>query len=226
MLDRESEITCLLPAGSDPHHFQLSPRQVEKLKQGDLLVRSSKDDHGWIKLLPTMPLIDLWPEQGHAWLNPAEVQKVLPRLAEKLIAVFPERREQIRVNLKRAQASVTLIRQKLKTALNQLGTKGVMMQHPSWRNVFKQFDIPVLAILETSQHGHEEGPRHLEEALKTLNQHPDTVLVGDLQHSNRSLQWLANHAGNKDILYLDALGNCGDDWSRLMQRNIERIQGR
>lgn len=227
MLDRESKIACLLPAGSDPHHFQLSPRQIEKLEQATLLVRTSKDDRGWMKLSSDTPVIDLWPEQDHAWLNPDHVKTILPRLAEKLISLAPEKRALILKNLKTAQKTTALIKNELTHALKELKTDGIIMQHPSWQGMFKAFNIPVLTTLESQHHGHELGPRHLENALNILKKNPTALLVGDLQHSNRSLQWLSEHADNKkEILYLDALGSCDDNWPTLMQQNITRIKNR
>lgn len=226
LLIKGSEPACLLPPGSDPHHFQLSPRQVEKLNRGRLLVRSSRDDHGWITFSPQVPVVDLWPEQDHAWLNPETVESTLPRLAENLIALFPEKSAEIKTNLHRSQAEVVAIRKILEITLKQMNTDGVIMQHPSWRGLFKAFDIPILLTLESQLHGHEHGPHHLEEALEILKQHPDALLVGDVRHSNRSLEWLAGHIGNKKILYLDALGACGDSWPTLMQNNIDRIINR
>ncbi len=226
MLDQESRITCLLSAGSDPHHFQLSPRQVERLKQATLLIRSSKDDHGWLKLPSDVPAIDLWPQQDHAWLDPEHVQNILPRLAEKLISTSPQKRDAIMENLKAAQKRVASLNGELSHIMESLKTGGIVMQHPSWRTLFKRFGIPVLTTLESHRHGHEHGPRHLEEALNILKQHPEAVLVGDQQHSNRSLQWLSEHHNRKEILYLDALGSCGDTWPTLMRKNITRIRSR
>lgn len=223
MLDQASESTCLLTAGSDPHHFQLSPRQVEKLSHASLLVRSSRDDQGWMQLTATTPFVDLWPEIDHAWLSPAEVAKVLPELARALIVAEPDHASTIRMNLSAALKSVSRIEASLAEALAPLKKRGVMMQHPSWRRVFTSYGIPVLDILESERHGHELGPRHLEAALATLKQHRDALLIGDMQHSNRSLQWLSEQRGDKPILYLDGLGNCGEAWPALMQRNIERL---
>ena len=229
MLIRDGESTCLLPPGSDPHHFQLSPRQIEKLNHSKLLVRSSKDDHGWIKFSPQSPVIDLWPDQDHAWLNPQRIEKILPLLAEKLATSIPEKGGEIMAGLKQAKADVTSLQQALEMALKELKRDGIIMQHPSWRGLFEAFGIPILLTLESQHHGHELGPHHLEEALTILKQHPNALLVGDVRHSNRSLEWLADHADNdhadnKKILYLDALGSCGDSWPTLMQDNIDRIK--
>jgi len=226
MLDKETPVSCLLPPGSDPHHFQLSPRQVEKLNRAGLLIRSSKDDHGWMQIPANTPVIDIWPKQDHAWLNPDNLLVALPAVARQLISIFPDKKTAIEANLKLSMARAGKIRSELRKALSPLQKSGVMMQHPSWRRLFDAYDIPVLSVLESHNHGHEHGPRHLERALNTLEKHPDAVLVGDIRHSNRSLEWLASHGNGRDILFLDALGSCGDSWSELMQKNIARLSER
>ena len=222
----DEPISCLLPPGSDPHHFQLSPRQVEKLNRATLLVRSSKDDHGWMQIPANTPVIDIWPKEDHAWLNPDNLLAALPRIAEQLISLFPDRKTVIEANLKRSMDDVGQIKSELSKALSTLQSSGVMMQHPSWRRVFDTYEIPVLLVLESQRHGHEHGPRHLENALNRLEKYPDAVLIGDVRHSNRSLEWLASHSNNKKIIFLDALGSCGDSWATLMQQNISRISER
>lgn len=222
----DEPISCLLPPGGDPHHFQLSPRQIEKLDRAGLLIRSSKDDHGWMQVPVNIPAIDIWPEQDHAWLNPDNLLAALPRIAGQLILLFPDRKTVIEENLKRSMDDVGKIKSELHKALATLQSGGVMIQHPSWRRVFDAHDIPVLSVLESPHHGHEHGPRHLEKALKTLEKYPDAVLIGDVRHSNRSLEWLASHSNNKKIIFLDALGSCGDRWATLMQQNISRISAR
>ncbi|MDT8376476.1 MAG: zinc ABC transporter substrate-binding protein [Mariprofundaceae bacterium] len=222
----DAPVSCLLPPGSDPHHFQLTPRQVEKLSSARLLVRSSRDDHGWMQIPASIPVIDIWPQEDHAWLNPDNLLTALPRIAGKLISIFPDRKAVIEANLKRSMEEAGKVKSELRQALSTLQSDGIMMQHPSWRRVFDAYEVPVLSVLESQRHGHEHGPRNLEKALETLEKHPGAVLIGDVRHSNRSLEWLADHSKGKKILFLDALGSCGDSWSGLMRQNISRISGR
>jgi ABC-type Zn uptake system ZnuABC Zn-binding protein ZnuA len=226
MLDKDAAPECLLSAGGDPHHFQLSPRQVERLRASSLLIRSSRDDEGWIKLDDTPTTLNLSSGLDHAWLNPTHVKAVLPKLARLMIAIYPERQQIIVANLPKAMKQASNINLHLITDALPMLKQGVIMQHPAWQKTFTSLGVPVLHILESNKHGHEHGPKHLEEALKTLEKHPDAVLIGDVRHSNRSLEWLASHSNNKKILFLDALGSCGDSWADLMQQNISRISAR
>jgi ABC-type Zn uptake system ZnuABC Zn-binding protein ZnuA len=219
LLQPESRPACLLPANADPHHFQLSPRQVETLQGARLLIRASRDDGGWPRLPTRGKTIDLWPRDDHAWLSPAEVRHVLPQLAAELEAVTGKQAMQ----LDEALATVTAMDRAWKQALAPLKSRGVIVQHPAWQHLLSSYGVPVHAVLEKHQHGHEGGPHLLEHALEALKAHPDALLLGDTRHSNRSLEWLARQSG-KTILYLDALGQCGDSWQALMQQNLERLR--
>ena len=235
-LKPDADVACLLPANADPHHFQLSPRQVESLQQSKLLIRSSQDDGHWANLGNQTHVFDIWPHTehhdhqktvpNHAWLNPLAIQTVLPKLAAQLQIIYPKDKQEIQKNLALALAESTQIWKKWlsvsqSTALN---TNGVIMQHPSWSNLFQALNIPIFNTLESEQHGHEHGPRKLESALQQLQQHPNIRLIADSNHSNRALQWLQSHHKSSTITTLDALGTCGESWIHLMQRNLDTIQ--
>jgi len=224
MLDKQAGVMCLLPAGADPHHFQLTPRKIEALARTDLLIRTSFDDGGWPLPPQHRHSLNLWPDIDHGWLSPQAVRGVLPKIADALIKLHPDQRRQIAASLQAALQQTDDIAQAWRTAIAKAGLSGVLMQHPSWRRLMQEMGVPVLAILESVHHGHEHGPHKLEHALKTLKQHPDAWLLADASHSSRALDWLAAHSKIKtQRIRLDALGACGESWPALMRRNIAKI---
>lgn len=225
MLLPEQTSECLLSASADPHHFQPSPQQVEQLHVAKLLVRARRDDQGWPIRSHQSNTITLFTQQAHGWLNFADVKIALPDLAAQLSKMMPTEAARIQASLPQALAQVEAIETQWKPVLSQLKTKGVLMQHPAWQALFDAYDIPIWAVLESAQHGHEHGPKHLEEALDTLNQHQGAVLIGSLRHSNRSLDWLNAHQSHAQaVLSLDALGTCNMPWSELMTSNMQALQ--
>ncbi|MFQ5581267.1 MAG: metal ABC transporter substrate-binding protein [Mariprofundaceae bacterium] len=224
LLDSHIEVSCLLAAGTDPHHVQLSPRQAEALQQARLLIRTSMDDGDWTRLGSTASTLDLWPNTGHAWLSPRRVKAALPRLAVELHRLYPGRREVIASGLRHAETATEHMWIQWQDTLMAFRTGGVIMQHAAWQGVMEAFGVPVLAVLESRHHGREHGPHMLEHALQMLKQHPQATLIGDMRHNNRALEWLANHTGHR-IIYLDALGTCDMDWQALMQANLKRLRG-
>jgi len=224
MLDKQAKVMCLLPVGADPHHFQLTPRKIEAMRQSKLLIRAPFDDGGWPLPPNHARSLKLWSGISHGWLNPEFVRAALPAIAEALITLHPEKAAAIAAAQDKALAQTNTIEQSWRIALAALKASGVLMQHPAWQGLMQSMDVPVLAVLESAHHGHEYGPHKLEHALATLNQHPDAWLLADNRHNNRALEWLAEHASQAPHkITLDALGTCGLPWSDLMQQNIARI---
>ncbi|MDX8392741.1 MAG: metal ABC transporter substrate-binding protein, partial [Mariprofundaceae bacterium] len=228
MLDTDADVRCLLSPGADAHEFQLSPRQVQALKQANLLIRSSYDDGHWSGLSLPGRTFDLWPKTAHAWLSPQAVRQQLPHLAAVLQQLAPQRKQRIAENLTQALKQCDAMDQALKNALAPYRKSGVIMQHNAWAKVLESYAVPIWSILESHHHGANIRPRSLESALAQLTKHPTAVLWGNHQHANRGLIWLQKHrAGNgakeKPLLLLNPLGACHMNWIQLMQANLQEI---
>jgi len=241
-LDPQASVKCLLPANADPHHFQLTPKQVESMGKAKLLIRSSRDDGQWASLHTSMKTWDIWPSQNstihkdtsqhhhetgnHAWLSPHDVAVILPQLAENLIQVYPNHRQSIKNQLKTAQLNVVHIeKQWLDVTISlHLHKKGSIMQHPAWLTLFQDLKVPVWTVLESGNHGQEHGPRVLENALKVIQIHPNSLLIADQRHNSRALLWLQRHHPESQLVTLDALGQSNETWPELMQRNLNILQ--
>ncbi len=225
MLLPEIQSQCLLSASADPHHFQPSPRQVSLLQQGNLLLRATRDDQGWPINTTQSQVFDLWQQKSHAWLQFDTVYQILPQLSLSLIKTFPQYQITIEANLTLALAQVNQLQKEWRQTLSTIKKSGVLMEHPAWLGLLQAEQVPVWSVLELHQHGHEQGPKHLEEALELLKAHPDALLLASKRHSNRSLEWLNNHDSNKHkMIVLDALGSCNQPWNELMRANLEQLQ--
>ncbi|WP_241697142.1 zinc ABC transporter substrate-binding protein [Mariprofundus sp. KV] len=226
MLDTESEVICLLPAGADPHHFQMQPRTIERLSRSNLLIRTSFDDGGWPLPAHHDNVLDLWPDKDHGWVSPEEVRLILPRIAEALIRLKPEQADAINSNLSRAVALTHSIEKQWQQALAPAKAAGIIMQHPSWRRLMNDMQVPILNVLESGHHGHEHGPHALDDSLHQLDEHPDAWLISDAGHNNRALAWLQQHSGQAvRHITLDALSDCGISWDQMMLQNLQQISG-
>ena len=235
-------VHCLLPAHADPHHMQLTPKQVEQLKAARLLLRSSRDDGHWTQLRPQGKTLDLWPSEpsytheahkheheheknSHAWLNPQEVARILPQLAQALIRLYPQQQAAIEQRTQEAIHSTQVILQEWQqqTQKMDLQHRGVLMQHPAWLNFFHALNMPVWQVLESGNHGQEQGPRVLDQALRSVQQHPHSLLIGEQRHSNRALSWLHQHHPESTLITLDALGSAHTPWVVLMRHNLHTL---
>jgi len=228
LLDTDADVRCLLSPGADAHEFQLSPHQVQALKQAELLVRSSYDDGHWSGLSLPGRTFDVWPKTAHAWLSPQAVRQQLPRLAAALQRLAPQRKQRIDDNLAQALKQCDAIDNALENALAPYRKSGVIMQHNAWAKVLESYAVPVWSVLESHHHGANIRPRRLESALAQLGKHPQAILWGNRQHANRGLIWLKKHSAEKSakerpLLLLNPLGNCDMNWLQLMQANLDSL---
>lgn len=223
-LDATANVHCLLPPGSDPHAFHLSPKEVLKLRHANLLVRSSFDDGHWSGIRLPERTLDLWPKHAHRWLLPTSVRRILPHLAHRLEMLAPQRKHRIEQALAHALSRCEQLDRAFRRTLAPFRRDGVIMQHNAWAGVFAAYQTPVLAILESSHHGDNIRPHTLERALARMRAHPGVALIGNRRHANRGLQWLDAHRGKaatrNGIILLDPLGDCGKPWSALLESNL------
>lgn len=225
MLDAQADITVLLPATADPHHFQMPPKATEALQRASLLIRASHDDAGWSGLESPAATLDLWPQISHGWTRPDLVRDALPRLAAALEKTYPDHAASIRARLPEAIAETRRIEAAWRKALAPYRSEGVIMQHPSWQPLCELMGVPVRAVLESHRQGQEFGPRDLERALRIVDAHPDVLLIAEQRHDNRALDWIIGHSHHPlHRITLDALGTDTMNWDQLMQDNLKRIQ--
>ncbi|MDQ6976242.1 MAG: zinc ABC transporter substrate-binding protein [Mariprofundaceae bacterium] len=227
----EMKVHCLLPKGAEPHHFRPSARQLERANNSPLLVRSSRDDLAWFKTqhVQSKHILDLWPhdEKGknHAWLLPSVIGNALPLINNALTQTFPAFKNTILKHQPDLQHSIKIIEQAWANIAIPLRKHGIIMQHAAWLPLFEAYQIPVLAVLEKGNMGHNHGynAKKLDQALKQLQKHPNAILIADQRHDDKGLKWLQRQHPSSQLVYLDAVGTCDQPWPLLMQYNIDLL---
>jgi ABC-type Zn uptake system ZnuABC Zn-binding protein ZnuA len=226
----DATVQCLLPAGADPHHFHPGPRQIERVQQAGLLLRSSRDDIAWFKHAPLADrsVLDLWPvahdANDHAWLLPDDVYAQIPHIIAKLNTLSPQHGGAN--NAAKLAADVAAVNQAWQAVMTVLRQRGVIMQHPSWKPLFEHYQVPILAVLESNNIGHSHGyhAQDLDQALQQLKQHPQALLIADRRHDDAGLKWLQRHHPASHLVYLEPVGSCNQTWPELMQQNIAGVE--
>jgi ABC-type Zn uptake system ZnuABC Zn-binding protein ZnuA len=123
-------------------------------------------------------------------------------------------------------SDIAAVRQGWQSVMALLRQRGVIMQHPSWKPLFEQYDVPILAVLESNNIGHSHGyhAQDLDQALQQIKQHPQALLIADRRHNDAGLKWLQRHHPTSSLVYLEPIGTCEQTWPALMQQNIAWLQ--
>ncbi len=222
LLDPSLKVQVLLPAHADPHHFSLRPRQATALRQSPLLLRTSAIDGQWQGLEQhSKAVLDLWPQQEHAWLHAEAVAKVLPRLTLALQKAYPSHQKQLQQGLQKALQQCALVQQAWQKLMQQ-PIPALVLTDTAWTSVFASLQPQV-----SLQSGHHGGlhPHALEAALALMRHYPQAWLLADVHHDQRTVAWLKSHSQQPyRFIQLDSLGHADDNWLQLMQRNMRVLQ--
>ncbi len=117
-------VTGLLSANSDPHDYELRPRDVESIADADLVVRSGGEVDEWLDEAieasgTDAPVLDLAAhvtrrgEDPHWWQDPINVERAVPALRKAMAsadaggsATYRERAESYAARVRRLDAAV------------------------------------------------------------------------------------------------------------------------
>ncbi len=117
-------VTALLTANSDPHDYELRPRDVEAIADADLVVRSGGEVDEWLDEAieasgTDAPVLDLSAhvtrrgEDPHWWQDPTNVVRAVPALREAMAsadaggsAAYRERADSYAARVQRLDAAV------------------------------------------------------------------------------------------------------------------------
>jgi len=222
-------VHTLVQSGFDPHHFNPTPQQIEKLAEADLYVQSGIIfEKLWLDRFkavnPTMHFLDS--QQGlslhqhvkpdhhyhhghddhdtldsHTWTSPQMVKLMLANIRDKLIELDALHADEFQQNYKKYSREIEQLDQELEILFLPFESRKFMVFHPAWSYFADRYKLEQVAI---EYQGKEPGARTM---VKLINQAKrdkiNTVLVQP-QFDQKQAQKIAE-AINGQVFYADPL---------------------
>jgi zinc transport system substrate-binding protein len=156
----------LLPAGGDPHDFQLKPSQAEELGRADLVIWAGPEmipalGDALAALAPEAQRVALLQEGGgklrafdeggadpHAWLDPQNAIAWTGAIAAALSAQDPENAAEYAANAAAAVAAMTALDAELTTMLAPVKDKPFVVYHDAMGYFTDHFGLAVAGAIE------------------------------------------------------------------------------
>ena len=240
------ESISIIPARSEAHGFQLSPRHAKDLRRASLIVAMSPEFEPWLaawgKANGRTDSI-LWLHHGatahaghdcddipHAWTDPIEVKKMVKLLAERL--------QQMGGGINTQNAYEQYLKE-INTVENELSRlfreippdKRAFISHHANLGLFaKRFGLTVAGSIIASGSGESADPsaRHFSELLAMVRKQKIRLIVTDEGQNDAFARRLSEDAGLPPPLslsfeYLESPGQPGDTWTSMMLTNGKRL---
>jgi zinc transport system substrate-binding protein len=220
------EVVNLTPPGAEPHDVELSPRDVETLRDAALVVyvgggfQPAVEDAVEDRDRPSLDVLDLDERDPHVWLDPARFAEVARELG----------RELGREAAARAVADeLATLDEDYSRGLASCDRDVLVTTHAAFGHLADRYGLTQLALAGSSPEA-EPGPRELERLVERVRDSGATTVFSEPLVSDRLAETVAREAG-VTVATLDPLEGlsderlaAGDDYLSVMRDNLDLLR--
>ena len=173
------ELSQLIPAGTEPHHFEPTPGDIIKVNQSDLFVYVSPELEPWtqdiLKGLFNVTSVETGPlfegEDPHVWMTPYGALAMAKILAQSLADKDPQNKAYYHQNLKNFEKEVSALHTAFKQGLaNCKNREMIHIGHLAFGALAQDYGLNLHALTGTS-HQSEHSVRKLAGLVKLIKKH-------------------------------------------------------
>ena len=219
------EVVNLTPPGAEPHDVELSPRDVETIRDAHLVIYASGGFQPAVEDAVSgreglsVDVLDGEPDP-HVWLDPvrfAEVTRSIGRALER-----PGPAALLADELSRLDQSYRL-------GLERCERRTVVTSHAAFGHLAARYGLTQLSLTGSSPEA-EPGPRELEGLIDDVRASGATTVFSEPLVSDRVAETVAREAG-AEVAVLDPLEGlsadrlaAGDDYLTAMRANLAALR--
>jgi zinc transport system substrate-binding protein len=209
----------MVPPGSSPATYELTPRQMLALGRSRLYVAVGHPDfpfekkhlegfrarHEALQVIEMTAGMTSFAGDPHVWLSPPTVALAAKNIAQALARVDPEGREIYEKNLATFLTAVEMIDAEIATILDHPAHRGFLVQHPAWGSFAERYGLEQMAI---ESDGKEPSPGALARLVERSRREGIAVVFVQEGFADRSARVIAREIGAK-VVVVDPLAY---DW--------------
>jgi zinc transport system substrate-binding protein len=235
-------VTTLVPGGTDPHHFELSPRTAKALHDADVLITIGGHFDRWVPQASAatrstinlelhkmfgdslIPIKDSF--NPHFWLDPLFANAMGRAVYMALCTVDLAGCSYYEARARLFASRIDSLHASAKQRLRRTGFESFVSFHPAWSYFARRYGIREAGTIEIS-HDQEPSARHIAGVVRTIRDEGVNYIVAEA-FSNRDLaDGIASQTGAA-VIVLDPIGGTDrqgrDSYFGLMDYNISVIE--
>ncbi len=216
------QIECLIPSGTNPHLFELPPKQVQKVLQAALWLRLGEPmESKFLDIFrshnPHMQIIDLSNgiamidhthspndtccshdgQDRHFWTSPKIAQQQLKMIAEGLTTLYPYNAALYRNNLDLGLEQLSQLDLEIRTLFATTRPHTIAISHPALGYFCREYGIEQLSI---EIEGKEPLPGDLAILVAQIQEKNITTILLLPQHNNQGALRIAELMNLKIVM--------------------------
>ncbi|MTD40301.1 zinc ABC transporter substrate-binding protein [Erwinia sp. CPCC 100877] len=218
------DVQLLIPAGTEPHDYEPSAKDIAKITDADVFVYNSNELETWAKdtienidqkqvaVVEAAKDIHLMAGEAHeeededeahdheheldphVWLDPVLAQKEVEAIRDALVKKFPEKKAEFEKNASAYLQKLADLDQEYQAAFAGAKNKIFVTQHAAFGYLAKQYGLTQEAIAGISP-DQEPSPSRLAELKKYIKENNVKVIYFEESASSKVADTLASETG-------------------------------
>ena len=226
-------VGSLTSPGAEPHDAELTPAQVAQLGRADLVVtlaglQPAVDQAiaatNPARVIDAAQVLSLDPADPHFWLDPSEMAKLVPSVAEQLGAVFPDSRSVFADRADQLVASLDQLDQTFAAGLQDLSGAALVTTHAAFGYLAQRYGLFAISIagIDPEQ---EPSPARLRQVRQEIEGLAVVAVFSESPGSDKLAAALASEIGARAVRLnpLETQPDTGDYLST-MRDNLAILQ--
>ncbi|MEO1769312.1 metal ABC transporter substrate-binding protein [Candidatus Enterococcus ferrettii] len=219
----KGDVKLLIPAGTEPHDYEPSAKDLAKIAESDVFVYNSPELETWVKNLTDtvdtnktaiveaskgISLMEGSEEEGeeehdhshvldpHVWLDPVLAIKEVETIRDDLSKKYPDDKDAFEKNAANYIKKLQDLDQKYQTAFTDASNKTFVTQHAAFGYLAKQYGLTQEAIAGVSP-DQEPSPARLSELKHYVDDNHVSVIYFEENASSKVAETLSQETGVK-----------------------------
>ncbi|HKY58834.1 MAG TPA: metal ABC transporter substrate-binding protein [Aeromicrobium sp.] len=218
----------LTPPGVEPHDFELTPKQVVRLKSADLVVYVHGLQPAVDSNIPKDRAINAarpGERDPHVWLDPRRMQSIASRVGAELAEIDPEHATTYRANERRVVTQLEQLDTEFADGLATCESRTIVTSHAAFGHLAKRYGLTQIPIAGLDP-ANEPTARQLASITDLVRREGVTTVFTEELVSPAIAKTVARATG-ASVATLDPIEGRADssaNYLSLMRKNLQAIQ--
>ena len=235
------DVTLLVPMGVDPHDWEPTIKDTERIHRSDLIITNGIGYEHWIDSIHTSSyqgiiidtsdgiLIDHTDDDDHGsldphiWLNPVYAQLQVKTIANALSISDPTNKNYYQSNAKLYIKELDLLDSKIRNDLSSCKTDFVTF-HNAFSYFAKEYSLTQHTIISSNDSHGEVTPQTLENVISTAKKYDIKVIFAEESSSTKTSQVIADEIGGKVLILSPLEITSNENYISKMTQNLKNLK--
>ena len=241
------DVSLLVPMGVEPHDWEPSIQDLQKIQHADLVIINGVGFENWIhdidsvnsdaKIVDTslgISILQSYDEEHdtgeelygdpHIWLNPVMAQKQVENIANSLSKIDPQNEKYYRQNAESYIKKLQNLNSKIETELSSC-KKDFISFHNAFSYFANQYGLTQHNIIQSNEPHVEPTSKSLENIVNLARNLDSNIIFSEEAVDQRTSQVIADEIGGK-VLTLSPIeiGDSNSDYIKKMEENLVHLK--